>query len=338
MVHFFTSALWVCVFWLHPAAADEDYFVVKNGGSLQQLTCVNNMGSQPVPASTITYEVGNVQTNEESKSQSLEDMHKASVEIAYKYGFSEISSLELKASYTYQHKETTTTSEMTSSTMSEKLTLRVPVVGPQSTWCAYRLQSMSWPSGKDSKMNFLFKDIIITNEKLDGDLTKADLVFRGTKQKWDDPRGYLFSTMQWGKGDNGWFMYMQDKGDGNVRAWKGDPGVQGHLLFTKLGDTSFLISAKKWPNWYVYMQDKSDGNVRGWGGDPGPQGHFLIKAHPYKSCYLLSTKQWPDWYVYMQDTGDGNIRGWEGDPGDQGCWDMIPAWTSLSANTSVLVV
>lgn len=337
MLQSLTLALWFCVLWLRPTAADDEV-VVKNGGSLQQLTCVNNMGSQPIPASTISYEVGVVKTDEESKSRSLEDMHKASVEIAYKYGFSKITSLQLKASYTYQHKETTTTSEMTSSTMSEKLTLSVPEVGPQNTWCAYRLQSMSWPSSKDSIMNFMFKDIIVTDHKLE-DLTGADLVLRGTKQNWDDPRGYLVWTMQWGNGDNGWFMYMQDKGDGNVRAWKGDPGVQGHLLFTKrAGDTSFLLSTKKWPNWYVYMQDQGDGNVRGWEGDPGPQGHFLIKAHPYKSCYLLSTKQWPDWYMYMQDQGDGNVRGWEGDPGDQGCWDMVSAWTGTSLNTTAFVV
>lgn len=319
------------------ATADDDEVSVPNGGGLQQITCVVNMGNKPIPASSVSYEVGVVKTDEESKSTSLEDMHSATVSLSYKYGFSELSSIEMSASYTYEHKETTTTSQMTSSTVSEKLTLSVPEVDPGSTWCAYRLESMSWPSSQGSKINFMFKDIIVTDQKLN--LESADLIIRGKKQIWDDPRGYLAWTLTWGSGDNGWFMYMQDNGDGNVRGWQGDPGDQGHLLFTRRYDeTTYLLSTKKWPNWYLYMQDVGDGNVRGWDGDPGPQGHFLIKGHPFKNCYLISTEQWPGWYMYMQDVDDGNIRGWEGDPGDQGCWDMVPSYTRLALNTSVLVV
>jgi len=241
------------------------------------------------------------------------------------------------ASYTYEHKEIITTSQMTSLSVSEELNLSIPEVDPRSTWCASRLESMSWPSSQGSHINFMFKDIIVTNRELN--LATADLKILGKKQIWDDPRGYLAWTLTWGSGDNGWFMYMQNQGDGNVRGWKGDPGAQGHLLFTRRDDrTSFLLSTKKWPNWYLYMEDVVDGNVRGWDGDPGPQGHFLIKGHRFKNCYLISTKQWPGWYMYMQDISSGNIRGWKGDPGDQGCWDMVPAFTSLALNTSVLVV
>merc|ERR1712060_198326 len=180
---------------------------------------------------------------------------------------------------------------------------------------------------QDSKISFMFKDIIVTDQKLE-DLTSADLVIRGTKQNWDDPNGYLFWTRQWGNGDNGWFMYMRDNGYGNVRGWKGDPGVQGHLVFTKRpGESSYLLSTKKWPDWYLEMGHQSDAPVRGWKGDPGPQGYWLIKAHPYKSCYLITAEQWPGWYMEMGHQSDGPVRGWEGDPGDQGCWDLVPAWT-----------
>merc|ERR1719401_1110232 len=111
-------------------------------------------------------------------------MHEATISLSYKYGFSVITSIEVSASYKYQHKDTITTSQMTSSTISEKLTLSVPEVDPKSTWCAYRLESMSWPASQGSQMNFMFKDIIITDQKLE--LNSADIFIRGKKEIWDD--------------------------------------------------------------------------------------------------------------------------------------------------------
>lgn len=296
---------------------------------------MTNQGKEPLPSRTLAYTVGVVKTNQESKTKSFEDMHEAELNLAYKYGFSEITSVEVTAAYKYQHKETTTKSEMTSTTTSETLTLQIPEVGPGSTWCAYRLKSMAWQFSRHSEINFMFNDIIVTDHKLEG-LMRSELIIHGRKQKWDEPKGYLLWTRKWGGGDTGWFLYMQNNGEGNVRAWHGDPGAQGHILFTKRdgGDANYLLSTKKWPNTYMYMQDKSDGNVRGWSGDPGDQGHFVIKAHPYKACYLVSTVKWPGWYMYMQNTDDGNVRGWEGDPGDQGCWIMHNAWTDMSLNTT----
>ena len=135
------------------------------------------------------------------------------------------------------------------------------------------------------------------------------------------------STQKW----MDWYVYMQDNSEGNVRGWKGDPGQQGHFVFTKVaqpspdGTVRYLVSPKEWPNWYMYMQNNGDGNVRGWPGDPGEQGHWIITRKGTVivggreiPTYVLHTERWPGWYMYMQDNAAGNVGGWNGDPGIQG--------------------
>ena len=40
---------------------------------------------------------------------------------------------------------------------------------------------------------------------------------------------YVLSTEQWPN----WFIYMKDSGEGNIRGWEGDPGIQGYFIFQK---------------------------------------------------------------------------------------------------------
>jgi len=37
---------------------------------------------------------------------------------------------------------------------------------------------------------------------------------------------YVFNPERW----RNWYMYMQDNSKGNVRGWKGDPGIQGYFI------------------------------------------------------------------------------------------------------------
>lgn len=118
---------------------------------------------------------------------------------------------------------------------------------------------------------------------------------------------------------------MENAAEANVRGYNGDPGEQGHWLFTEVSGGRYLISPKKWPNWYMYMQDNGTGNVKGWNGDPGPQGHWKLTKKDTTTIgdrnfntYLLSTEKWPNWFMYMENNASGNVRGWNGDPGVQG--------------------
>ena len=138
---------------------------------------------------------------------------------------------------------------------------------------------------------------------------------------------WLMSTQKWPD----WYAYMQNNAEGNVAGRNGDPGEQGHWIFTKVTQPSpgnvdrYLISPKQWPNWYMYMQDNPEDNVRGWPSDPGEQGYWIITekgtviiGNKSITTYVLRTERWPDRYMYMQDNAAGNVRGWKGDPGIQG--------------------
>lgn len=310
---------------LQSSSSGGDELVVQNGAKLEQIICVVNLGSVPKPASSISYEVGVVQSDSASLQQETMNAHGAMLSLAAEYGFSVVASVSMSASLSFDHQETTTTSHVTSSTLSETLTLNVPEVDSHSMWCAYRLE---WQDRENSAMKFMFTDILVADARLE--MTGAEITIRGTLQTWDDTRGYLLWTRAWPRtwpnGDNGWLPYMQNSWRANVRGWQGDPGLQGHWLFTARDDGSFLLAPKRWPSWYMYMQDHEDANVRGWGGDPGPAGHFIVTRHQVKSCFLISPKKWPRWYIYMQNNDHANIRGWEGPPGDQGCWQMQPAY------------
>ena len=133
-------------------------------------------------------------------------------------------------------------------------------------------------------------------------------------------RFWLKSTVNWPD----WYVYMENAAGANVRGYKGNPGDQGHWIFTQVGD-KYLISPKKWPKWYIYMEDNGTGNVKGWSGDPGPQGHWKLNKIGTVTIgdrnfnkYLLNTEKWPNWYMYMENNSTGNVRGWNGDPGPQG--------------------
>jgi len=227
-----TILLWFCGLWLRVVVADQ--VVLENGGSFEQLTCLHNKAKEPLPKNVVSYEVGVVKTDHASKSRTLEDMNKVEVALSYRYGFSKITSIQMKAHYTHQNKAINTTSEMTSSSVSEKLTLSVPVVGPGKTWCAYRLQSLAFQSDKYTEINLMFRDIIVTNSRIDN-VSGVELILKGTKENWDHPNGYLFSTRRWGNGDDGWFMQV-----GRFRkpfpyihrlyGSQGDPGAPGHFL------------------------------------------------------------------------------------------------------------
>ena len=104
-----------------------------------------------------------------------------------------------------------------------------------------------------------------------------------TTQKWPD-----------------WFVYMQEKNEGNVRGWKGPSGNQGEfdLRFTPIKEDFYLISTARWRNRYFYLKDIKDARVRGSEGDPGSQGHWRIIPRDDGS-FMLSTEQWPSWFIYM---------------------------------------
>lgn len=127
-----------------------------------------------------------------------------------------------------------------------------------------------------------------------------------------------------------WYMYMENNSKGNFRGWNGDPGPQGHWLFTEIDSTTnrFLVSPKEWPNWYMYMENNKECSVRGWNGDPGPQGHWIATAKDTVTIdgetfvtHVFSPEKWPKWFMY-EDNKEGSIWDWNGDPGSQGYFIM----------------
>ena len=107
----------------------------------------------------------------------------------------------------------------------------------------------------------------------------------------------------------------------------GDPGPQGHWLWTEIPGTldTYFIGSEQWPDCYMYMEDNDKGNVSGFKGDPGLQGHWTVTDigtvtidGKTVETYVLATVKWPNWFIYMEDNKEGNIRGWNGDPGSQG--------------------
>jgi hypothetical protein len=318
------------IVWIFGVASAKVKVTTLNIGRFDEIFCHGpNNGGETLPAGTWEYTVGAVDNNEESSERSVRDMHQVMAGIEYTHGFSEISSLKVSGSYTFEHEESRKSATLSSSTKTRTQTLRVPELKPGKTWCAYRFATQVFKSD-DSDFYFGFADYFYEDKRLNTEKQDFPVEIKGEELDLEDPRGFMLSTHKWGsEEEKGWFLYMQDKSDGNVRAWEGDPGPQGHWLLQSTGDGSYTMRTKKWSDWYLYMQDTKNGNMRAWSGEPGAQGHFVLTPHVSKPCFLISTKKWEKyWYMYMQDTSDGNVRGWEGNPGDQGCWQLKIAWTN----------
>lgn len=299
----------------------EDTYTIPGGAQLRKVTCLHNQGATPLPEGTVNYQVGFSKTDSSSHEEKTTDTRTGMKEWGFEYGFSKIRSISGKATYTHQHETSTVNTQMTSSTQSKQLTLSTPAVPAGKTWCCYSVHAvLQAPQMENLDLTFPV-DLLFTEEEIHGG---GDIVIHGDKLTFDSPKGYQMTTNKW----HDWFMYMQDKGDGNVRGWQGDPGDQGHWRFTKVGNNIFKLRSVKWDDWYMYAQDNKDGNVRAWQGEPGDQGHFEVTQHPTKMCYLLRPVKWSDWFVYMQDDKDGNVRLKEGIPGDEGCWIITEVFAS----------
>jgi len=302
---------------------------------LSQIVCVENRGRTPRQARTTNYTVGAVREDSYSNEWATKDMHEAMMQVAFKFGFSKILSMEARASYAYQHASGYTFHKdtvLTPSALSGRLILNIPEVRPNSTWCAYTLTflALAHPSAAEA-LNFHFNDLIITDARIS--LKSGDLVIRGHKQRFDNPKGYLLASTAWP--EHNLCMYS----DGNICGWHGpgDSGPKGWWRLLENADGSYLLSTIEGGS-ERYAQAINHRNIRTWQGDPGIRGHFKLQAHPYKMCYLISTVRWPDKFMRMQNRSDHNVRLREGDPGDMGCWTLSPVLGSHAQIAEAVLV
>lgn len=319
---------------VHFAQADE--ITLSDVIRLSQIVCVENRGRTPRPARTTRYNVGAVREDAYSNEWDTKDMNDAMLQVAFKFGFSKLISMEARASYAYQHASRYSfhkDSVLTPSAVSGQLMLTIPEIQPNSTWCAYTLTflALADPSAAEA-LNFHFADLIITDDRIS--LKSGDLVIRGDKQRFNDPKGYLLASNAWP--DYNVCMYS----DGNIGGWHGpgESGPQGWWRLFENADGSYLLSTILWGSERNAYAQAINRKLRSWRGDPGIQGHFKLKAHPYKMCYLISTVRWPDKFIRMQNRSDHSVRLRNGDPEDNGCWKISPVLTSHLQNATVVMV
>ena len=105
-------------------------------------------------------------------------------------------------------------------------------------------------------------------------------VFKITPLPKKDDKGlfYHITNKKWPN----YFVYMQDNSAGNIKGWKGNPGIQGewklsvHNFSEKSQNFTFTLAPKKWLDHNIYIQNKKKGLLYGWKGDIGDEGHFVL--------------------------------------------------------------